>query len=74
MKNDSHVVCGKTILLHFGYVTDQILKRDRKHECNSSLEINHGIKFQVFPVQAMNEYAEYRTVKTDVWTQQITTV
>jgi len=44
-KNYSHVVCGKTILLHFGYVTDQILKSVGKHDCNSSLEINHEIKF-----------------------------
>jgi hypothetical protein len=66
IKNDSHVVCGKTILLHFGYVTDQTLKSDQKHDCNSSLEINHGIKFEVFRVQAMNEYAEYRNVKTQM--------
>ena len=55
------MVCGKTILLHFGYVSDQ------KHDCNSSLEINHGIKFQVFRVQAMNEYAEYRNVTTQMF-------
>jgi len=45
----------------------KILKSDGKHDCNSSLEINHGIKLQVFPVHAMNECAEYRNVKTQVF-------
>jgi len=68
------VVCGKTILPHFGYVTDRTLKSDQKHDCNFSHEINHGIKFQVFRVQAMNENVEYKNVKTHIRTQQITTV